>query len=538
MMYLVYTALLALNVSAAVIDGFKNVGNVMQLSNETVQAKVDDTFENFKRAYDNSPDKVREKYQNAQTVQALTNDLISYIDSIEYTYIAKTTKGAKGEFPPKSGNKFDIKFIDANGNYLLDSVKKVMDMSGFSWFNDKQLENNNDPTSFFYGKGDVVNGHAVGLKERVIEYKAQIRKILGADSLHVKLGLNVEDTFYSKDGKEESWEKHHFNEVVSGAALVTLTQMKTEAMNAEYDAVNFLYKQVSSGDHSFDKLTLIGRAKSGYILQGGTYEADFYVGAYDSKQAFTGTVNGQTLSNTDSGSLHYRTVCNSVGLQKVNVSATVKGPNGDETITYSDNYYVAKPAAVVSLDNMQVLYAGIENPITVSVPGVDSRNLKVYIKEGKGKLANGDGEGKYLVTPDVGGKKMVIGVDAMIDKKQTNMGDNVYKVRDIPDPTITVGQFANGANVAKSDFSDGMQVRASFQKGFEFKLSKGAMSIRSIEVSVGNKSPVTVNGAAFSPDIISAIKKANRGDKLYVTAHVKMPSGTTSVAYCVFTIKK
>ena len=62
MMYLVYTAMLALNVSAEVVEGFKTVGNAMNKSNQNMVAKLEDTYENFESALQNNPAKVKEKY--------------------------------------------------------------------------------------------------------------------------------------------------------------------------------------------------------------------------------------------------------------------------------------------------------------------------------------------------------------------------------------------------------------------------------------------------------------------------------------------
>ena len=531
MMYLVYTAMLALNVSAEVVNGFKTVGSAMTKSNENIQVKLDETYANFSKALQNSPDKVQEQYDKAQKVRELSIAMGSYIDSLEYTFMAALNSTAEVPIDlnnPKKTRKIPVVNEDKSPNF--DSIRKAIEIAGFRWLKMDELH---ESSRMF-----IDGGAGLELKNKIIDYKRQVKEILGEDSNHVSIALNVEQKELNPDNELLDWEVLCFSEVVSGSALVTLTRLKAETMNAEFDAVNMLYKQVDKGDFKFDQIAMISRPKSTYIIQGGVYETDINVAAYDSKQHFTATVNGQQLNSTDSGSVHYRTVCNMLGLQKITGTAYVTTPDGGtQEYPISDNYFVAKPLAVVSLDNMQVLYAGIDNPITVSVPGVDSRNIKASIVEGQGTLTPTEGEGKYLVKPTPGGKKMVIGVDAVIDKGAQRMGQPTFQVKPIPDPIITVGGFSNGAKVSRANLASGATVVARAGEGFTFKIPKGSIRVMSLEVFVGNK-PFNMNGNSFEPDLLSAIKRANRGDKIYVDAKVMMPDGIPRTSSCILTINK
>ena len=531
MMYLVYTAMLALNVSAEVVNGFKTVGSAMTKSNENIQVKLDETYANFSKALQNSPDKVQEQYDKAQQVRTLSVAMGNYIDSLEYTLMARLSPSAEVPIDinnPKKTRKIPVVNADKSPNF--DSIRKAIEIAGFRWLKMDELH---ESSRMF-----IDGGAGVELKNKIIEYKKQVKEILGEDSSHVSIGLNVEHKEVNPDNELMDWEVLCFSEVVSGSALVTLTRLKAETMNAEFDAVNMLYKQVDKGDFKFDQIAMISRPKSTYIIQGGVYETDINVAAYDSKQHFTATVNGQQLNSTDSGSVHYRTVCNTLGVQRITGTAYVTTPDGGtQEYPISDNYFVAKPVAVVSLDNMQVLYAGIDNPITVSVPGVDSRNVKASILEGQGTLTPTEGEGKYLVKPTPGGKKMVIGVDAVVDKGSQRMGQPTFQVKPIPDPIITVGGFSNGAKVSRANLASGATVVARAGEGFTFKIPKGSIRVMSLEVFVGNK-PFNMNGNSFEPDLLSAIKRANRGDKIYVDAKVMMPDGIPRTSSCILTINK
>ncbi len=542
MMYLVYTAMLALNVSAEVVNGFKTVGNAMTKSNENIAVKLDDTYANFDKALTNSREKVQDKYDKAQEVKRLSVELGNYIDSVEYTFVGLLANKAEiyaNPENPKEKRVIELKNADQTTN--LDSVKEAMRIGGFSWI--QALDNNHKGTRFFLGDAEGDNptsGAAVELKQKIIEYKHRIKEILGEDSVHVSLGLDVERIELNSEKKPTSWEMLNFNNTVAGAALVTLTRMKAETMNAEFDVVNMLYKQISAGDFKFDQVSMISRPKSTYIIQGGTYETDINVAAYDSQQQFSATINGQTRSSNDSGSVHYSVVCNNLGPQTITGVAYVTNPDGGvKEYPIKDSYFVAKPLAVVSLDNMQVLYAGIANPVTISVPGVDSRSLKPSIIEGKATIAPNPqgGAESYIITPTAGSRKIKLNIDGTINGKTTSLGTYEAKVKEIPEPTINVGGYENGARVSRSDFSDGTRVIAMKQKGFEFTLPKNSMRVTHLSVSVNGKTEEKT-GDVMDAQIVSAIKKANRGDKIFITATVMMPDGKPKEAYAVYTIKK
>ena len=533
MMYLVYTAMLALNVSAQVVDGFKTVGSAMTKSNENLQIKLDDTYANFEAALENSKDKAQADYDKAQEVRRLSAEMGRYIDSLEYVLMARinTTAEIHPDLEnPKMSYKMSVVNEDKTPNF--DSIKKAIDLAGFRWLKMDELHAS---TNLFSAEKE---GKGPELKEKIIQYKQRIKEILAEDSSNVTIALNVENDVLTPDNKLEKWEVVNFEEVVSGSALVTLTRLRAETMNTEFDAVNTLYKHVNKGDFKFDQVRMISRPKTTYILQGGVYETDVNVAAYDSHQEFTARINGQELHSNDSGSVHYRVVCNNLGPQKISGTAYVSNPDGGvKEYPISDSYFVAKPVAVVSLDNMQVLYAGIENPITASVPGIDSRNVKVSITEGQGKLVPAEGDGKYMLTPSVGSKKIVLAVDATIDKGTQRMGAPVYKVKPIPTPIITVGGLRDGAKTSRSSLASGVKVSARAAEGFDFKIPKGSIRVMSLEVYVGNKG-FNYNGDSFADDALSAIKKANRGDKVYVTAQVMMPDGKPQAANCVITLNK
>ena len=336
----------------------------------------------------------------------------------------------------------------------------------------------------------------------------------------------------------QGWEVLNFNEVITGAALVTLTRLKAETMNAEFDAVNMLYKKVSKGDMSFDQIAMISRPTKGtYILQGGTYETKINVGAYDSRQKFTATVNGQQLTSGDSGSVVYRTTCNNLGPQRVTGTAYVTSPDGGtKEYPINDVYYVAKPAGVVRLDGLQVVYAGLDNPITISAAGIDTRNLTASIEGGQATLTRGEGEGSYILKPAPGSKTLNIQVNATIDKRTTTVGTQKVIVKNIPAPIISVAGVQNGGRIAKKDISTSTAVIPAKNPDFLLKIDNRLIRIIKFTMAVGAREAVS-NSPRFTEEQVSIVRKAVKGDKLVILAEVMMPDGKPNTVTYTATIK-
>lgn len=541
MMYLVYTAMLALNVSAEVVNGFKSVATATHKSNQLIAEKLDDTYTNFDLALENSKEKVQEKYDRAQEIKALSKDLTSFIDSVEFAFIGGevASKAEIKTYTDEGKEKEHVIILQdpATKQAIPDSVRAALDEGGFSWFTDKQLEDNHKPANFFLGESGVVHEDraAFQLKQKILNYKKRINTVLGEDSALVHLGLDMSDG-YDKDGKSQSWEMLNFNEVITGAALVTLTRLRAEVMNAEFDAVNMLYKQVSKGDMTFSNVAMISRPRSTYILQGGTYETKINVAAYDPKQQFRATINGQNLVSGDSGTVVYKTTCNNLGPQRITGTAYVTSPDGGtKDYPINDIYFVAKPAGVVQLDGLQVVYAGLENPITVSAAGIDTRNLKPVL-DGQGTITPGIGEGKYILKPASGQKNLTINIDATIDKKVTRVGSYRYIVKDIPAPVLSINGIPSGDKIARKDLSANTVVVALKDPGFLLKIDPKMIRIVKMLVSVGTKEE-TVPGPRFNATIESFIRKANKGEKLVIIATVMMPDGKTKQSQYTVTLK-
>lgn len=549
MMYLVYTAMLALNVSAEVVEGFKTVGNAMNKSNENMVIKLDDTYDNFELALKNNPGKVKEKYDQAQAIKKLSNELVYSIDTITYSFIGEiASKADIVMVDPADPNheklvKRSIPLKNADGTKNFDSIAEAMKIGGFSWI--QKLDDNHAGTHYFLGKAEgdeATEGAAVEVKQKIVAFKKAVKESLGKDSAHVQLGLNVEGYGLNKEGKPTSWEQLNFNNTVAGAALITLTRMKAEVMNAEFDAVNMLFKQVRSNDFSFDKIAVIARSNSSYIMQGGKYELTVNVGAYDSKAKFEASVGGQRMTSNDSGAVVYTTTCNTTGPKTITGTVYVKNDNGTESYDFKQSYYVAEPMAVFELTEMNVVYAGIDNPIKISVPGAAAHNIVVTLADPSQASLTPDpksGAGHYIIKPKV--NKGTIKVNASIkDGNNTRfMGSNEFRARPLPDPKIFLGKAEAGKGIPINDLKNMKGPSVRYGPEFAFHMQTPTIIKQTIDITkVNGATDLENRGATWGADIMSYIQKAKPGCKITLSIDVSMPDGSKRNVSSTFRITR
>lgn len=537
MMYLVYTALLALNVSAEILTGFVTVGDAMDKSNQSIEVKISDNYDRFQTAYDNNPDKVADQWNRAKEVKRLSEALKGSIDSAQCEFVCLIQKQAVIE-NHETGTKRTIVLRDKEGNFLLDSAKVALKEGGLNIID--KLDNTDDGTRFFYGKGETPDGKAVELKSKIIQFKKDVKRLLGSDSASIKMALNVEsDQWNSHENKMVPWEQHNFHSTIAAADMVVLSRLKAEVMNAEFDAVKILFDQVNKDDFKFSKVSVIGRPTQTYIIQGGKYETHINIGAYDPNATFSADVNGTRLTSDENGTVTYTAACTTPGEKKVHAKVYIKKDGGEEVYEFDDSYFVAEPVAVVSLTKMNVVYAGIDNPVSISVPGVASNLVSATIPGGGGSISK-DPNGKagdYIIRANKLGK-ITVQVEAKTDGKTSRvMGTQEIRVKKIPTPVLKIGNYKSGATVTKNELQAIGQVRA-VMEDFDFQLP--ALKITSFDFQVSNSGKMDIQGKGnrLSPEMTSMLNNAKRGQKVYISnVVVKTPDGVTHTLEASFRLK-
>jgi len=510
MMYLVLTALLALNVSKEIINAFVVMNNGLENTINASQAKNGILYSAFQNALANDEKKTKKWFERAQLVKLEADKLIKYIDEL----------------------KSEVKQVSEG----LD--KNVADT--FRLQNISKLDDYDSPTLVMIGSDPSnVTGKAKELKEKIEKFKTMLLGQLDPEERkNYNVGMYTGESYNTSEEKMVSWEWYNFYHLPVAATVANLTKIQNDVRNAEGDMVNYLLKKVTAADFKFDTLAARVVSNSNYVLIGSEYRAEIFVAAFSSTsnpQVWLGEVDTTDMKNpkikgpvdstsvkVDRGVGIYSVTPSSEGEQKYGGIIRVKAPdNSWVAYPFKSAFMAARPAAVVSPTKMNVFYIGVDNPVEISVPGVPADKIKPSMAGG----TLSGGKGKYTVKVSKG-PEVTINVSADLNGKNTSMGTFKFRVKPVPDPVAYFAGKKATDVINKSQLLAAQGVIANMEN-FDFDLK---FQVISFDLSMTiNGAEVTVKSAgnALSAEQKTYLSKAKTGGKVYIeNVKVKGPDGS------------
>ncbi|MBP7496421.1 MAG: gliding motility protein GldM [Bacteroidales bacterium] len=507
MMYLVLTALLALNVSKDILNAFVIVNDSIESTNKNYEKKNKGSYANFEAQYSLNPNKVKPYLDKANRVKSLTDELINYINTLKFDVIAQTE------------------------NIPLEQAKKITSLNEVS-----AKDNYDMPTHYFIGESqDGSKGKARELKNKIIDYKTQIFKIIDNDTNSVKISLNTND-YYNKIEGKQTWEMGNFYHTILAGTVTILNKYIVDIRNAEADVVSHLYKAITAEDFKFDQVGAKVIPKSNYVLQGDSYEADIIVAAYDTKQnpeIFIKT-GVDTIINFDPtgctriegarGVGKYKLQVNTLGPQKYAGVIRILSPSGEKkTYQFNSEYIVAKPSVTVSADAMNVFYIGVDNPVSISVPGIPMESIKPSITSG---TLTPKGGGKYIVRVSSGIRTTKINVSADVSGSVKPMGSQEFRVKTVPDPIAYIANKKSGS-ISKSELLAAGAIIPQLEN-FDFNMYFVVTEFSLSTLVSGDLQEKRAQGNRLTEEMRKIVNTLRRGQKVYIeNIKAKGPDGTT-----------
>jgi gliding motility-associated protein GldM len=452
MMYLVLTALLALNVSKEILDSFLVVNEGLIVTNQNFEKKVQSTYTQFEKQMQINAAKVKPNYDKALQAQKLTKDLVAYIENVKLEVIAAETGETKDEV-----KGVDLRKVGARDKY-------------------------NEGTHYFFGDSkDGTKGRAGELKRKILDYRQNLLNLLEAKYISgMNIGLECKDG-EDAGGRKQTWEMHNFYHTILAANVVLLNKLIAEVKNAEFDVISTLYNAVSGDDFKFDKIGAKVVAKSNYVLTGESFEADIFVAAYDSKQTPRIEVGGHADTITGSITGPIQKVDGEKGVGKLKLPAGapgvkqfggviyVTGADGvEKKYPFNSEYVVGQPTATISATKMNVFYIGVDNPVSISVPGASNEQVMATIAGCGGTMTKAAGSGNYIVRVTAKGTCKV-NASAKMGTTTKSMGSMDFRVKNVPDPVAYIAG-KRGGTITKQELiaAGGL---TSKMENFDFELS-------------------------------------------------------------------
>ncbi|MDX9929274.1 MAG: gliding motility protein GldM [Bacteroidales bacterium] len=509
MMYLVLTAMLALNVSKEAVEAFKKVDEGLTKTVANYIKKNAGTYMEFDRAAAENPTKAGPYRDKAFELKERADEVFNYIHDLKVEII-QTAEGTDTEA-------------------IVDNVIDIHSV--------KKIDENNVPSEILIGSDQ--NGKANNLKALLIEYREFLLETIGGRNItaeeSIRNSLNTDDP-KNLEGATERWENANFQALPLVAVITILSKFQVDVRNAETEVLNFLYGQIDAASFKFNKLVPTVITNSNYIMAGNEYEAKVFIAATDTTKAPKTMIGSYrqvdlpgggstyemvgdytTLDIDESGRALYRVKTSSTGDKKWGGLIVMTAPDGtDVAYPFEAAYTVAVPNVVVSPTAMNVLYFGIDNPIDVSVPGVGSDKISVRMTNGtipRGKFQNFRGD--FIAKPAEVGKDAQIIVSADVNGRRMDFPPVVFRVRRIPDPVAKFGGLASG-NIAKEAAMVAPGVVAALDN-FEFDLKYEVNSYKMIYYAQGFANTLEARGPALTEPMKAAIRNLRNGQEFFFT---------------------
>lgn len=409
MMYLVLTALLALNVSSEILNAFKTVNNSLQNTNSTIDHSTQTILASLegKTKEAASAEKANKWLPKARQVEAYSKEVYGFVQGLKDQIL----KDAGGD--PKDPTK---KFKEDN----LDIATHLM----------------------------VEKGEGQKLYNMLAKYKTDVLGVDPEINEKFKESLQIDLTKPHTEAKgNNSWEAAYFRMVPTVAALTILSKFQNDIKTSENKVIAFCHEKVGQVAVIFDTYGAIIGQSSNYVMPGQDIEITAGVGAFSKAAKPEIVIGGKAVEIGEDGAARIKVPTGSVGAHTIPVVIKYRDQeNNEKTITKEVPYVVGSASASIALDEMNVLYIGYDNKVTIAASGGGDDKVAVTMTGGGGNITK-QGGGHYIakvnsVTDDCK-------INVTVDGKTVSQS---FRVRTIPQPVGTVGGYASGDNVPAGAF--------------------------------------------------------------------------------------
>ncbi|MBA0885118.1 type IX secretion system motor protein PorM/GldM [Flavobacterium undicola] len=473
LMYLVFIAMLAMNVSKEVISGFGLMNEKFESSN--VNSKQ--TNEQMLTALDTKAAEAKGEFavaaQTAHKVKVITDNFFNYIASLK----EQATKGY--ETDPETG-KLPYEDMDKGDN----------------------IDN------WFTGEGYTKKGDEI--IATINQYKADMKAALGTDKKYASIVSEVEAKFdvsdvKNKEGLKDKFLTYHFKSFPAIASVAKLSTWQNDINKAQSDVYSAALGKAAVAAASYSNYQAIVVLDKNAYFQGEAVKGKVVLGRYDENTKPTGfsgpgkIVNGQAVISLTAGG---------VGEQTIGGQFTFVEDGKTIPLKFTGKYVVVpRPnSATISADKMNVVYRGVVNPISISFAGIADNNVNASAP-GLSKVGNG----KYNMSPQ-GGNEVVINVSGKMADGKVASDKKVFRIKGIPGPT---GTIRGDMGVVKGPKSN-LEIATIGAKLVDFDFDVN-LDVVGFNLKVTGQPTVVVQGNKLNAQCKSVLSRAVRGDQVTIS---------------------
>ena len=482
LMYVVLMAMLALNVSTEVLNGFSIVEESLNRTTANSSKENQALYSDFEAQMKSNPEKVKAWFDKAREVRRMSDSLYNFADELKIA-IVKEADGKKG----------DVHNIVSKED--LEASTQVMLAPG-------------------RGRGKQLLNSINSFRERILMMitdegqKAIIRGNLSTQIPKKAHALG------------KNWQEYMFENMPVAAAVTLLSKLQSDVRYAEGEVLHTLVSNIDMKDIRVNQLSAFVIPNPQTIVRGDQFSARIVMAAVDTTRQ-PDIYIGNRKMNLKNGL--YSMTCGRTGdFTLAGYLEMVNGSGDRIRRDFSQKYTVVDPSATVSADLMNMLYAGYSNPISVSVPGVPLNKVSASMSGG---ILQPVGPGKYIARPSAIGHDVTITVSSNNAGHPQQMGQFVFHVRKLPDPTAFIefndekgvpSRYRGGA-ISKATLMTTGGVGAAIDDGL-LDIGFKVLGFETVFFdNMGNAVPQISNGDSFSPKQKDIFRKLSRGKRFYIS---------------------
>lgn len=488
LMYLVLTALLALNVSSEILNAFKVVDKSLLTSNSNLDGANTTLFKSLEAKLNDpmTAEKAKPWNEKAQQARKLSEDFDKYMEDL------------KKQLKEEAG----LKLVEGKETFKEDDLEAATRL---------------------FGNGEGGKNKGVELQNKLKQYREAMLNVDPEIRKEFATSLAVEDLEKNppigQDGQKKEFTEAYFHMTPTVAALTLLSKFQNNIKNSENQVVTYCHNQVGAVKVVYDQFAALVGQSSNYVMPGEEMEITAGVGAYSKAAQPVISIGGSSSALGPDGRASYKFKASGSGPRTVPVVVKYTKPDGtSETKTFDVKYTVGTPGgAAVMLNKMNVFYIGVDNPVTIGSPtGWDKTQVSMA-----GGTISGQGSNRTVRVTAVGPASITV----VADKSSTKFD---FRVKRIPDPVFKVG--SGKARMPSVEFKQQQFCRAELENfDFDLKFTIVSATVYFSGAGFPNVAQSTIQGNSLA-GLQSFIQRCQPGSVVtFDNVKVQGPDGIRSI---------
>ncbi|UPS90278.1 MULTISPECIES: gliding motility protein GldM [unclassified Bizionia] len=475
LMYLIFIAMLALNMSKEVLSAFGLMNEKLVESNEATTDRNQAFMAGLAEKVSEQPAKYQPLKAQADQIDELSNDFNSYLSDL------------KGQMTAT---------VDDPQDY------EVMDKGDF-------LDN-------YFFKGEKLKPEGQEFMDKINAYRDGVVAVLNTNPDLADIAEDVEEKFstepvVNRDGNKIDWLSYHYRGFPLVASLTKMTQLQADVKTTESEVLSSMLAgklKVEASLTNFDAIVVPSKTA---FFSGENFTGTIILGKKDNTlQADKVIINGQELSkeSMQAGKTILDFPAGAVGEREITGEFQFKEGDSIISIPVQSTYAVVpKPnSATISADKMNVVYRGVANPMTISFAGVSDNNVSASAPG----LSKASGTGKYVMNPG-SGREVSINVSGTLPDGSKVSDRATFRIKDIPKPTGSISGQTGIVKLPRNSVE--ISTIGALLDDFDFELP---IQVTSFKVKVPGQPSVNVSGTKLNSQAKNALRKARRGDQISI----------------------